>query len=52
MNKKRTEKLRGVKSLDKGTPVDSWLAHVEIKEAINGRAQIYINRHLHPGYGV
>lgn len=28
---------------------DSWLAHVEIKEAINGKAQIYIDGKLVPG---
>lgn len=35
--------------MEKGTPVDSWLAYVEIKEAINGQAQIYINGNLVPG---
>lgn len=28
---------------------DSWLAHVTIKDAIDGRAQIYINGKLVPG---
>ncbi|MDD7602215.1 MAG: hypothetical protein PUK54_06395 [Firmicutes bacterium] len=28
---------------------DSWLAKVEIREAINGRAQIYIDGRLVPG---
>lgn len=28
---------------------ESWLAHVEIKEAINGKAQIYIDGRKVPG---
>lgn len=31
------------------TPKDNWLAEVEIKEAIDGRAQIYIDGKLVPG---
>lgn len=31
---------------NKKTPVESWLARVEIKEAIDGRAQIYIDGKL------
>lgn len=31
------------------TKNDSWLAHVEIKEAINGKAQVYIDGKLVPG---
>lgn len=31
------------------SPADSWLAHVEIKDAIDGRAKIYIDGQLVPG---
>lgn len=30
-------------------PNNSWLAHVEIQDALNGRAQIYIDGKLVPG---
>ena len=33
----------------KESPNDCWLAEVEIKEAINGRAQVYIDGKLVPG---
>lgn len=31
------------------SPNDSWLAHVEIKNALDGRAQIFIDGKLVPG---
>ena len=36
----------GLKDMKDKTKNDSWLAHVEIKDAIDGRAQIYIDGEL------
>ncbi len=35
--------------MPKQTDAEAWLAHVEIKEAIDGRAQVYIDGKKVPG---